>query len=294
MVADPRFERRLQGFLAEWLGYQFLDGTTKNDAQHPWYDDAVIAAMQAEIEAFVRFVLDERGGAFEALLASQEGHAPDTLPEAYAGDLVEEGRVRTRAGLALLPGVISARSGERATKPMKRAQLLLERLYCVEIHAPDDVDFTLAPSEDEVATERERFEQVAEVRSCAGCHGALNPIGFALESYDAAGVHRTHDGDARIDPSGSMGLPLSESTSFEDAVALMRWSATSVDARACFVRNVFEATFGVAPDAGAEPTLRATYRAFEAAGFDVREVFVALAGSEYFLVREAAPAGGGE
>ncbi|MEM7606537.1 MAG: DUF1592 domain-containing protein [Myxococcota bacterium] len=326
MMNDPRFEARFGHFLAEWLGYRFLDGTVKDSDEHPWYTPETVLAMQAEIDGFVAEVLRNRNGSFIELLTSQTGFAPDTLPEAYAGDRMDGERILTRAGLALMPGVIAARSGELETKPMKRAQLILQRLFCRELHAPDDVDFGLLPEVADDATQREKFTPLGEIAGCAGCHQALNPVAFALESYDSAGVYRTMDGVHPIDPSASMEGTRDPIGAFASAVELFTRAATTADAQGCFVENAFEAIFGIEPThcttsllpegmsvaeclqcansegadeecqavrrgvrRGADPVLREAFEAFEASDYDMREVFVAFVRSDYFVQREARP-----
>src|SRR5262249_42939239 len=73
-------------------------------------------------------------------------------------------------------------------------------------------------SDGKVLSLRERMEKHRSDAVCAGCHKVMDPIGFALENFDAVGHWRTSDGGAKIDPSGTLfnGAPV------EGAVALRR------------------------------------------------------------------------
>lgn len=284
MARDPRFARHLGRFLAQWLGYEHLDGATKSSELFPFFDDDHRRQLQVEIDAFVARVL-EGDGSLVTLLSTQEGFQTSELPETYAGDEVEGGRTLTRAGLVLLPGVLAARSGSQTTKSMTRAARILERLFCIHLPEPDNVDLSVLPDPDEANSERERFEVLAETPSCSGCHRLLNPVAFAFERYDPAGRYRkTTEGEA-IDPSGELGLGVEPVGSFSDAVEFMTAAASSVDVQACFVRQAFGFSFGLDPGPEHDPWMREAFSAFEDAGYALEELFVAFARSNFFRFR---------
>jgi uncharacterized protein DUF1588/uncharacterized protein DUF1585 len=83
------------------------------------------------------------------------------------------------------------------------------------------------------ASMRERLEQHRADPGCAVCHSLMDPIGFALENYDAAGAWRTRDGNFEIDTVGT----LSDGRTFTGATGLKELLRSQPDA---FARNFTE------------------------------------------------------
>ena len=85
-----------------------------------------------------------------------------------------------------------------------------------------------------VGTLRERLEQHRNNPACASCHDQMDPLGFALENFDAVGLWRTHDGKDPIDPRGK----LPDGTAFAGAEQLRQ--VLSLSRREQFVRSLAE------------------------------------------------------
>jgi len=104
---------------------------------------------------------------------------------------------------------------------------------------------------------RERLEQHRKDANCAGCHKLMDPIGFALENFDAIGLWRTNDSGFRIDPSGTMfdGSKLNGPVSLRQAVL-----GHSDSFLGTFTENLLAYGLGRVPESYDMPVVRAIAR----------------------------------
>lgn len=288
LVADDRFLEAMGAFLAQWLEYDELANVTKDAALKPAFTQSLRQAMEAEIDAFVRRIFRADNGDLRVLLTDQSGFDTTTLAAIYEQDVREGDKLTTRSGLLLLPGVLAAGSGPNSTEPMKRGGRLLDRLFCVQAHPPPGLEIPAPPEPLPNSTTRERFTQHRESPVCSACHTLLDPLAFALEAYDPLGKHRTTENGRPIDATGEILYTQDPIGRFADAPELFRKAALTKDVQACFVKQMFEYTFGLPPYDDAAPVLRDAMKRFVESGFDIRELLVALVTSDLFLFRAAA------
>jgi len=135
------------------------------------------------------------------------------------------------------------------------------------------------------ASLRARMEEHRSNAVCAACHKQMDPLGFALENFDAIGKYRTTDGDARIDASGL----LPDGTQFSNPIEFRQ---ALLAHRAEFVRNFTDKlmtyALGRAVSYTDMPAVRAAVR--DAAGSDYRwgSLILGVVSSEPFQMRRAA------
>ena len=130
----------------------------------------------------------------------------------------------------------------------------------------------------------ERFAEHSQNTCAKGCHGLIDPLGFAFENYDGLGKYRTADGGKPVDASGTMSID-GKDRSFASAKELMPMLASSETVRSCLVTQWarFALARSEAPDeAGA---LAAARVAFAGAQYDLRAMLVALTQTPSFLNR---------
>src|SRR5690606_26876501 len=113
-----------------------------------------------------------------------------------------------RFGLLGKGGILMATSYPNRTAPVLRGAWILERITGTP-PAPPPPNVEAFPETEEgeqPKTVRERLEMHRESPACNGCHGVMDPLGFALENFDAIGKWRTRDRDAGepIDASGQL------------------------------------------------------------------------------------------
>lgn len=290
LLTDERFIPALSRFLSQWLGYEYLGVIEKDKEKFPAFTAETRAEMLAEVEDFIRYIFEKQNANFIVMLTSQRGFRTEALAHIYENDERGEAEedLKTRSGIILLPGVLTARSGNVGTDPMQRAHRLLDRLFCVEPRKP--VGISLEPPSEGgtgAVTIRDRFAQHTADPSCAGCHDLLDPIAFALEAYDPLGRYRTEEEGHSIDTSGTIDYTADAIGGFETAVEMLQKAAFTSDVQGCFVQQMYEFVFGTEPRPEAEPTLRSAYEAFVRSGFDMKTLIRAMVGSEHFRMRRA-------
>jgi len=308
---DPRTEKTIQQFTAEWwhLGWMtqfptsaafstFAQGTTigQPDADH-------LPAMTAEIEAMVRHFTFATDGTLRDLfttdlsftrsphLAALYGVEPwdgtSALPRMPAGE---------RAGL-LTRAAFLLNDSER-TNPVHRGATVRRRLLCENFVQPDPAtlpDGALTPppvTADQ--TTRQRYEQKTANQPCAGCHSQMNPIGFALERYDAIGRFRTEEtvidevtgevlATLPIDTAVTVDIG-GQTSSFDSGEELSAAVADSGLAEGCFARQYFRFTYG-REEGGADGCSLEEVRSVLAEGGSLREALRAIAFEDGFKSR---------
>ena len=117
-------------------------------------------------------------------------------------------------------------------------------------------------------------------------------MGFGFENYDAVGAWRSTERDVPIDASGTLYRTEDADGPFNGAVELAARLAKSPQVRRCFVKQWFRAALGRVEEPADTASLEEIYQAFARAGFDVRELIIAITKSEAF--RHAGFAPGGE
>jgi hypothetical protein len=102
-------------------------------------------------------------------------------------------------------GVLTVTSYANRTSPVLRGKWILENvLNAPPPPPPADVPNLKEHPADKPVSMRAQLEQHRANPNCAGCHARMDPLGFALEHFDAIGAWREKDGDLPIDPSGAL------------------------------------------------------------------------------------------
>jgi hypothetical protein len=125
-----------------------------------------------------------------------------------------------RGGLLAQGSVLMATSYPNRTSPVLRGKWLLDNILGTPAPPPPPNVPPLKESgaDGRATSVRERMEEHRKNPACAGCHSRMDPLGFALENFDAVGKWRTTSNGLPIDASGS----LSDGTKFEGVDGLRK------------------------------------------------------------------------
>lgn len=174
-----------------------------------------------------------------------------------------------------------------------RGKFVREVLLCQDVPAPPaNIDFSIVENTTgELRTARERLEAHVTNQACSGCHSLMDPIGLALESYDAIGMYREEENSVPIDTSGDLdGVP------YEDAVGLGAALSEHPNLGPCLVRNLYRSAIGRIEEPGEEELLAALGEQFAGSGYVVSDLLREILLSEGFRTssgpREDSDAGG--
>jgi hypothetical protein len=156
---------------------------------------------------------------------------------------------RRRGGVLTQASVLTLTSNPNRTSPVKRGQWILQQLLGTPPPPPPPDVAKLDESRQaaDAASLRERMEVHRTKPECASCHRQMDPLGFALENYDAVGRWRTMDGEFRIDPSGEL-IGGRKFADIKELKHLLGSTATKRFAR-CLIENML--TYGLGRGVGA-------------------------------------------
>jgi hypothetical protein len=204
MLADKRSQSLVTNFAFQWLNVNKMDTTVPNPVLYPDFDRELREGFREEIRLFLDSVLRSNRSVME-LLSSDQTFLNEKVALHYGMANIRGAQFRAvklsdpnRYGLlgkgALLMGTAY---GDR-TSPVLRGNWLLENIMGTPASAPPPGVETLketAPGA-KIETMRERLAQHRTAASCNGCHGVIDPLGFAMENFDVIGGWRHKDRDA--------------------------------------------------------------------------------------------------
>lgn len=212
MLRDPRAHPLASSFAAQWLQLTKLEGHSPDQDLFPSFDSDLRAAMQRETELFFgavveqdRSILDFLDGDFTFLNETLARHYGIQGVEGTAFQRVGWPNANRR-GILTHASILTLTSNPTRTSPVLRGKWILEQILGTP-PPPPPADVEELPEEKSVvasASLRERLEAHREDLLCASCHEQMDPLGFALENFDATGRWREKDGRFHIDASGTL------------------------------------------------------------------------------------------
>jgi len=215
MLASPRSEAALvDNFVSQWLQLRPLHSAEPSETAFPDFDENLRQAFFQETNLFVDSVLREDRSVVD-LLGANYTFVNERLARHYQIPNVIGNRFRrvtfesdeARGGLLGQGSLLTATSYPNRTSPVLRGRFLLDSLLGTP-PPPPPPDVPPLPERSEggkVASVRKRLEQHRKNPACAACHAPMDPLGFALENFDAVGAWRTTGEDgAPIDATGTL------------------------------------------------------------------------------------------
>jgi hypothetical protein len=293
MIDDPKAGALVRNFTGQWLQLRKLAGAAPDPELFPDFDDDLREAMREETEQFFADVVSRDGSVLEFLDTSHT-----FINERLAGHYRIEGvsgaefrRValagRQRGGLLTQASVLTVTSNPNRTSPVKRGQWILEQLLATPPPPPPPNVPKLDESRDvaQAATLRERLETHRSNPECAACHQRMDPLGFALENYDAVGRWRISDGDFPVDPSGK----LTDGRRFADARELAQLLKAEPK-RFCraLIKSLFMYALGRGLDSQDRVTVEAIRRQLVSGDYRFRTIITGIVESAEFQHRGVA------
>jgi hypothetical protein len=212
MLADPRADALVHNFAGQWLHVRNINGTTPDKNLFPDFDDNLRQGFERELELFVESIIREDRNVLD-LLTADYTFVNERLARHYGIRHVYGPRFRrvtltddVRKGLLGKGGILLVTSHADRTSPVVRGKWILENLIGTP-PAPPPADVPGFPDDDPRApqTVRARMERHRASPACAGCHRVMDPLGLALENFDAVGKWRTEEAGVTIDASGDLG-----------------------------------------------------------------------------------------
>jgi hypothetical protein len=291
MLADPRAEALTDNFAGQWLHLRNLDNFNPNSDAFPDFDNDLRQAARRETELFFGSILRDNSSVLDLMTAdytfvNERLARHYGIPNIYGSQfrrVALTGELGSRSGLLGKAGILMATSHADRTAPTLRGKWIMENLLGTPPPPPPAV---VPPLETEPGsaprTMRERMQRHRDTPACASCHALVDPLGFALENFDAIGGWRDYDSSNTIDASGA--LPDGRAV---DGVAELR-AALLADPR-LFAGTFTEKLLTYALGRGLQhydmPVVRGILRETEAGDYRFASVVLGIVRSAPFTMR---------
>jgi hypothetical protein len=211
MLADPRSDALVSNFAGQWLYLRNLRKTWPNPDVFPDFDGNLRDAFQKESELFFQSMIREDRSVLD-LINADYTFANERLARHYQIPNVYGSHFRrialtdeNRKGFLGQGSMLMVTSYATRTAPTIRGKWLLENILGTPPPPPPPnvPDLALKTGTDgNLLTMRQQMEAHRSNPACASCHKVMDPLGFALENFDATGKWRERDGSSKIDASG--------------------------------------------------------------------------------------------
>jgi hypothetical protein len=298
MLSDPRSRALIDNFAGQWLELRNLRNVQPNTDEFPDFDDNLRRSFRRETEMLFESIIREDRSIFDLLTANytfvnerlaRHYGIPDIYGSRFRRVTVSE---EARKGMLGHGSILALTSHATRTSPVVRGKWILENILGTPIPPPPP---NVPPLKENQEGERPQTmrEQMAEHRVnavCAGCHKVMDPIGLAMENFDAVGAWRANDAGSPIDASGE----LADGTKVDGVVALRNALVSRPELFAgTFTEKLLTYALGRGLDYRDMPAVRAIVRDAAVANYRFSAFISGVTHSVPFRMRTAAEPDGG-
>ena len=266
LLADQRAAALSTRFASQWLRLQDLDDVSPDPILYPYYDRSLGQALQQETELFIASLVRDDRSVLD-LLTADYTYANEKVAQHYGIGGVSGTQFRRvalppeRRGILGHGSVLTLTSIADRTSPVQRGKWIMEVLLGSPPPAPPPnvpaLEETKGTADGKVLTVRERMETHRKNPACMSCHKVIDPLGLALENFDATGRHRINDSGMTVDAVGV----LYDGTTMEGAEGLRRALLKHKDAfLLSFTEHMMTYALGRRVEASDMPAVRAVIR----------------------------------
>jgi hypothetical protein len=293
MLADPRADAFVNNFAGQWLFLRNLAAAVPVQSVFPDFDDTLRQAFQRETELFFASIVREDRSAFDLLRANHTFlnerlavHYGITGVKGSHFRRVELDKNSARAGLLGQGSILTVTSYPDRTSPVKRGKWILENLIGTPPPPPlpDVGDLKIKNETGGTLSMRQRMEEHRANPVCASCHSMMDPLGLALENFDAVGKWRTlGEGSAPIDASSI----LPNGTRFEGPAGLRQELLASDRFVATLTEKMLTYALGRGLEHYDAPAIRAILRDAAPGDYRLSALIAGIVQSTPFRMRRA-------
>ncbi len=292
MLADPKSEALSKVFAAEWLHLQNLKDVQPDVYQFPNFNKNLAESMRTETELLFDSIVREDRSVLDLLTANYT-FVDEILAKHYGIPDVLGTRFRrvaltdpNRFGLLGQASILTLTSIATRTSPVQRGKWVMIVLLGTPPPPPPPNVPQLKENEEnaKALSVRERMEEHRKNEPCRSCHQLMDPIGLALENFDAVGAWRAKDAGMMVDAKGKMfdGTPLDGPVSLRQAIL-----GHSDAFLQTFTENLLAYALGRVVDYRDEPVVRSIEHAAARDGNRFSAFVLGIVNSMPFQMRRA-------
>lgn len=284
MLTDPRTKSKTREFLLQWLKVEQVPDLSKDPAKYADFTPMLAADLRTSLDLFLDDAVWGESSDFRQLLLSDFTYLNGRLARFYGADLPADSDFRKvpldsqeRSGVLGHPYLLSTFAYTTASSPIHRGVFLARSVLGRSLRPPPVAFAPLAPDLHPDLTTRERVSLQTSPDACVTCHALINPLGFALEHFDAAGRYRKDEKGRAVDSSGTYQTRSGETITFGGGRELATFLAGSDEVHAAFIEQFFhylvkQPILGFGPE-----TPSALRKTFETQQFHLRKLIVDVA-----------------
>jgi mono/diheme cytochrome c family protein len=270
MLADPKSRRMIHSFCGQWLNLRSLNKVSPSLKLYPLFDELLNHYLPLETEAYVAHLI-ESDLPVTYLIDSDFTFLNQRLAGHYGIEGVIGQQLRKvglpagspRGGLMTMASILKVTADGFQTSPILRGAWVSKNIVGTALSPPPPNVGTIEADHAASRTLKEQIEEHKKNKSCYACHKSIDPYGFALENFDAAGQWRTryateqpHAGtfiyrpDGYFKPAGKVDASAEiNDTVFNDVIGLKKFLSADHKRIAYNVaKKFFEYTVGRKPD----------------------------------------------
>lgn len=283
MVADPRAKAKLNGFFQHWLRLDAESDLRKNPESFPGFDAALVADSRRSLELFVDRVVWSGTSDYRELLGADYLLLNARLARFYgvsgpAGEEFQSVKFdpAQRAGILTHPYVLARLAHHDSTAPILRGVFLTRNVLGGILKPPPQAISFENHTFDPKLNMRERVSEMTRNASCMTCHETINPLGFSLENYDAAGRFRLTEDGRPINAEADFQTLEGESMRLRGPRDVAKLAVESAFARRGFIRLLFQYSIKQNPTAYGFNSVGKLDQSFVDSGYQIRRLFVTI------------------
>jgi len=289
MLAAPPADALATRFASQWLRLQDLERVIPDPILYPYSDQTLSLALKKETELFFESIVREDRSLLDLLtadytFANERVARHYGIPNVTGNDFRRVMLPADRRGLLGHGSVLTLTSIADRTSPVMRGKWVMEVLLGSPPPPPPPnvpaLEETRGTSDSgRTLSVRERMEQHRSNPACTSCHRVIDPLGLALENFDATGKWRIRDGGVTVDTAGQ----LFDGTSIEGPsglrAALLRHQDVFL---LSFTRSLMTYALGRRVEAADMPSVRRIIRDAEAQNFRLSTFVTGIIESDAF------------
>ena len=284
MLADARTRGKVQYFLHRWLQMNHIEDLTKDPNLYPGFTPEIISDLRTSLNLFLDDVVWTDSSDYRRLVLEDDFFVNGRLAKFYGINTeATEDFVRVqldpkqRSGVITHPYLLAAFSYNKSSSPIHRGVFLTRNIVGRALRPPPiavafkDADFKPG------MTMREKITELTRPQACHSCHAVINPLGFALENFDAVGRFRDKDGNRPVDTAADYTQDDGGVVRLKGARDIAEFAVKSEHAHNAFIEQLFNQVVKQPLPAYGNDTLNQLRLSFVQSGYNIQKLLVDIA-----------------